>query len=209
MFVADVAALEWEVLRWRRLKSSLMRMRGLRELKDFLLGHLPYDHYREYVEKDLLEVLREEYQDQSEAQRVARGCVDHDPNDVRRVEMILENCELDLTELRIDAHTRKAEELAQDYARRQPDAIKLIDELLGKAGSSIDALMVTAISQDMDKIDRFNRLAAIAETRRNAALREIDRRRAPLGQGLRRQVQEVEADYKVIETTPAEAPSVA
>ena len=26
MFVADVVALEWEVLRWRRLKSSLIRV---------------------------------------------------------------------------------------------------------------------------------------------------------------------------------------
>jgi hypothetical protein len=39
-------------------------------------------------------------------------------------------------------------------------------------------------------------LTAIAETRRNAALREIDRRRAVLGETLRRSVQEIEdADF--------------
>jgi hypothetical protein len=119
------------------------------------------------------------------------------------VKMILENCELDLTELTIDAHTRKVEELAQDYAQRKPDAIKLIDELLGGAGSSIDALMITAISEVMDKIDQINRLATNAESRRNATLREIDRRRVPLGQALRQQVREVEGEYEVIETTPA------
>jgi hypothetical protein len=32
MLVADVVALEWEVLRWRRLKSSLIRARGLKAL---------------------------------------------------------------------------------------------------------------------------------------------------------------------------------
>src|SRR5262249_38268786 len=29
MLIADVASLEWEVLRWRRLKTSLIRSRGL------------------------------------------------------------------------------------------------------------------------------------------------------------------------------------
>jgi hypothetical protein len=43
-------------------------------------------------------------------------------------------------------------------------------------------------------------LAAIAESRRNASLREIDRRRAVLGGALRQGVQEVEdAEFKVIE----------
>src|SRR5262245_55454662 len=36
MFIADLVALEWEILRWRRLKSSLIRSRGLNALKDFL-----------------------------------------------------------------------------------------------------------------------------------------------------------------------------
>jgi hypothetical protein len=55
----------------------------------------------------------------------------------------------------------------------------------------------------MDKIDQINRLATIAETRRNATLREIERRRVSLGQGLRQQVREVEGECEVIETTPA------
>jgi len=29
MFIADVVSLEWEVLRWRRLKTCLIRERGL------------------------------------------------------------------------------------------------------------------------------------------------------------------------------------
>ena len=36
MFIADVASLQWEVLRWRRLKLSLIRKRALEALKDFL-----------------------------------------------------------------------------------------------------------------------------------------------------------------------------
>ena len=36
MFVADVVALEWEVLRWRRLKSSLIRVYQIKALEKFL-----------------------------------------------------------------------------------------------------------------------------------------------------------------------------
>ena len=37
MFIADVASLEWEVLRWRRLKWSLIQARGLEALESFLV----------------------------------------------------------------------------------------------------------------------------------------------------------------------------
>jgi hypothetical protein len=48
MFIADVVSLEWEVLRWRRLKSSLIRTRGLDALESFLAAKLEYDLYSEY-----------------------------------------------------------------------------------------------------------------------------------------------------------------
>ena len=35
MFIADIVPLEWEVLRLRRLKSSLIRARGLEALEEF------------------------------------------------------------------------------------------------------------------------------------------------------------------------------
>jgi hypothetical protein len=104
---------------------------------------------------------------------------------------------------------RKAQQLAQDYLQRKPGAIKVIDKLLASAGSSIDALMVQVLPGELDKIERIDRLATIAETRRNAMLREIDRRRAVLGEALRRQVQEVEGEFKVIEKASAETKSAA
>jgi hypothetical protein len=49
----------------------------------------------------------------------------------------------------------------------------------------------------------MNRLTSAAEGRRNAALREIDRRRAVLGEALRGNVQGIEdGQYKLIGTTP-------
>jgi hypothetical protein len=88
----------------------------------------------------------------------------------------------------------------QEYVRREPNAVTLVDELLADAGMSIDALMAGALAEKLDDIERIDRLATIAESRRNASLREIDRRRAVLGETLRRSVQEIEdGEFEEIE----------
>ena len=50
MFIADVVSLEWEVLRWRRLKLSLIQARGLKALENFLVEQLEsnYDLHEEH-----------------------------------------------------------------------------------------------------------------------------------------------------------------
>ena len=95
--------------------------------------------------------------------------------------------------------------------RRKPDAIMLIDELLTKAGVSMDELVAKELVQwRLDEIERIDRLTTIAESRRNASLREIDRRRPVLGETLRQSVQEIEdGEFKVIETTPAKRKTAA
>ena len=109
-----------------------------------------------------------------------------------------------------DARARKAKELVQEYARREPDAVTLVDELLAEAGMSMDALMADALAEKLDYIERIDRLTTIAESRRNASLNEIERRRALLGETLRRSVQEIEdAEFEVIETTPAKGKNAA
>ena len=62
----------------------------------------------------------------------------------------------------------------------------------------------------LDDIERIDHLITIAVNRRNASLREIDRRRAVLGESLRRSVQEIEeAEFEVIEGTPAKGKNAA
>jgi hypothetical protein len=75
----------------------------------------------------------------------------------------------------------------------------------------MDALAVKEIrGRNLEYIERIDRLITIAESRRNSSLREIDRRRAALGQTLRRSVQEIEDDkLKVIETTPVKGKNAA
>jgi hypothetical protein len=211
MFIADVVSLEWEVLRWRRLQSSLMRTRGLEELEQFLSNHLDYDQYRKFFEEDLTEILQENLEDQTEdiARMLAHKCAREESDAVDKVNQILAGINLDMDNILRRARARKAEELSQEYERRKPGAIKLIHKLLARTSVSIDTLMVRTLPKELDNIERIDRLTAIAETRRNAMLREIDRRRAVLGETLRRNVQAVEGEFEVIEKTSAEAKSAA
>ena len=99
-----------------------------------------------------------------------------------------------------DARAHKAKELVQGYVRREPKAETLVNELLTSAGTSIDALMADALVENLNSVERIDRLTTIAESRRNASLREFDRRRSTLGGALRQSVKEVEdAEFEVIE----------
>ena len=211
MFIADVVSLQWEVLRWRRLKSNLMQMSGHRALENFLSGHLDYDQYRRFFEDDLRETLQDNFEDQTEidARTLARKCAQNERDVVDKVNQILDGVDLDTDKIMEKSRARKAKQLAQDYVWRKPGAKKLIDTLLARAGLSIEAVMVWTLPDALDNIERIDRLTTIAESRRNAMLREIDRRRAVLGEGLRRHVQEVEGEFEVIEKTPAEAKNAA
>jgi hypothetical protein len=212
MFIDDVVSLEWEVLRWRRLKSSLMRTRGLAALEQFLSNHLDYDQYRKYFADELTEILQNNLTEdltKDGAQTLAQKCARNDPDADDKVNQILDRINLYMDRILNSARARKAEELARDYAQRKPGAIGLIHKLLARANSSIEALIAEALAEELDSIERIDRLATIAETRRNTMLREIDRRRAALGEALRRQVEEVEGEFEVIEKAPAEEKSAA
>jgi hypothetical protein len=103
-----------------------------------------------------------------------------------------------------------ASDLAEDWARRNPSAIKKVDKLLASAGLTMDAVMAETLSARLDHIERIDRLIATAEGRRNVILREVDRHRAALSEALRRAAQQVEeAEFKVIEPKQAERRNVA
>ena len=188
MFVNDLVVLQWEVLRWRRLKSALIRARVLEALEEFLCPVLDYELYAE----DLAETLRknlEEDQTRNFA-KLAQRCARNEPDAVDKVNALLAAAgEHDLSWI---VQANRAKKLAQGYARREPRAVKQVNELLDAAGRTMDDLMAEALAKELDNIERIDRLTTIAETRRNASLREIDRRRAVLGEALRRSVQEVE-----------------
>jgi hypothetical protein len=205
IFIDDLVSLQWELLRWRRLKSNLMRTCGVTALKYFLNANLDYDQYRKHFEDDLTEVLQDnltEEQTEDDAWKLARKCARSESDAIDKVNEILAGADLNMHEILNGAKTRKAEVLARQYAEREPRAIKLIDKLLARANLSIEAVIAEQLTKQLDNIERVDRLSTIAENRRNAMLREIDRRRAALGEALRRKVQEVEGEFEVIDKKP-------
>jgi hypothetical protein len=221
MFIADVVSLEWEALRWRRLKLNLIRTRGLKALESFLAKKLEYDLYSEHFAADLTKILQDNLpEDEADSvQMLARRCAQNEADAVDKVNEILssirrnmglEGYALDMHQILGGAQAHKAEELVQEYVRGEPHAVTLVHELLSGAGVSMDALVADALTDKLEDIERIDRLATIAERRRNSSLREIDRRRAVLGETLRRGVQEIEdAEFKVIETTTSKRKNAA
>jgi hypothetical protein len=202
IYISDAMSSEWEVLRYRRLKWSLIRAPALEALEGFLAEHLDDDLYSEYFADDLAEILQDNLpQDQAEnAHTLARECARNEPDAVDKVNKVLAGIGLDTGDILDGAR----EELVQDYVRRNPDAVTLIHEFLAGAGKSMDDFMAAALAKKLDHIERIDRLISIAESRRNSSLREIDRRRPVLGETVRRSVQEIEdGDFKMIETAPA------
>jgi hypothetical protein len=212
MFIADVVSLEWEILRWRRWKTNLIRSLELKVLKRFVTEQLDYDHYQKYFEEDLTEILQDnltEGQTEDDARRLAHQSAMNECDADDKVNQILDDTDWDMDGVLNSAKTRKAEELAQEFMQHKPAATKFVDKLLAEANLSIGALMIRELTGKLDDIERIDRLITIAENRRNGMLREIDRRRAVLGEALRRQVQEVEGEFEVVEKTPGATKSAA
>ncbi len=210
MLIADMAMLEWEVLRWRRLKTSLIQARGLKELEAFLREQLDYDLYSDLLADRLTEILQENLsEDQAkDAQKLARRCARNEPDAVDKVNKILAGINRQNVDWFLKyARAEKAKDLVLGYVRHEPDAVALVDEHLAGAGTSMDTLVADALAEKLDDIERIDRLTAAAEGRRNAALRE--RRRVVLGELLRRSVQELEERERKLLEPPAKGEKAA
>jgi len=100
--------------------------------------------------------------------------------------------------------------LASEWAARDTNAIKQVGKLLASAGMTMDAVMAETLSIKLGEIERIDRMIALAEARRNAVLREVDRHRDATGRHLRRAVDEVEdVEFKDIDEglVPGTAPA--
>jgi hypothetical protein len=214
MFIADVVSLEWEVLRWRRLKWTLVQATGLKALEHFLVKQLEanYALHEEHFERYLAEILRNNPpEDQADsAEMLAAECAPNTDEAGTKLDEVLRSIGLNSGTVLDDARAQKAKELLQEYGRREPETVRLVDQLLAAAGASMDSFMADALTEQLEYIERIDRLTTIAEGRRNGMLAEIERRRAVFGTTLRRNVQEIEdAEFKVIEATPAKGKNAA
>ncbi|MGA8586045.1 MAG: hypothetical protein WB715_19820, partial [Roseiarcus sp.] len=77
------------------------------------------------------------------------------------------------------------------------------DEMLKKAGFTMEEVIAEAFAAVIDPFERIDRLLASAEARRNNALREIDRHREALGAAVRRGVDDVQdPEFQDVEMGP-------
>jgi hypothetical protein len=209
--VADVVYLEWEIMRWRRLKVALLQASLHDALQEFLKRWLGYEAYAENFAADLAENLAEilpespEKDRAEEANELAHQYVRSQPDAIKKARQRLKYAGRDADQILEQAKVQRAEALVQEYVRREPEAIQRVNELLASRGRTMHDLVIEALPVKLDEIERIDRLITIAETRRNISLREIDRRRAMLSEALRRNLQEVEdGEFEEIETMPAE-----
>ena len=214
MFIADVVSSEWEVLRWRRLNVSLIRAFALKELETFLVKQLESNyvlhakHFESYLAKILQNNLPEDQADSAEM--LAAECAPPTDEADAKLDEVLRSIGLNSDTVLDDARAQKAKELLQEYGRREPETVSLVDELLTATRASMDSFMADALSQQLEYIERIDRLTTIAEERRNGMLAEIERRRAVFGATLRRNVQEIEdGEFRVIDAKRAQGKDTA
>ncbi len=104
----------------------------------------------------------------------------------------------------------QAENLAEGWAARKSDVVEEVNKALTSAGLTTDSIRAQTFALKIHDIERIEHMMALAEARRNATLREIDRHRQTLGQKLRRAAQQIEdGQFRVIEhATPIDGTNV-
>jgi hypothetical protein len=85
----------------------------------------------------------------------------------------------------------RPELLAWKFALHNADAVKEIKGLLETAGMPWEAVLAQTITFNAETFERIDRMCMAAEARRDAALREIDRRRKKFGARVRRALEQL------------------
>jgi hypothetical protein len=90
-------------------------------------------------------------------------------------------------------------ETAQKWAAGQAVSVEEIEATLAGAELSLDTVTARAMSDQIEKVERLDRLLMSAEARRAAALRELDCHRSPLAQKLRRSIAQAEHAERAVD----------
>jgi hypothetical protein len=94
-----------------------------------------------------------------------------------------------------------AEELAANWAAGKKAAQKTVAAALQEAQLTMEDVMAETLEGKIDSFERFDRLLASSEARRNNALREIERHRAALGAAVRQAMDEIQdAEFRDVGT---------
>ena len=94
-----------------------------------------------------------------------------------------------------------AGELAANWAAGKKAAQKTVAAALQKAQVTMEDVMAETLEGKIDSFERFDRLLASSEARRNNARQEIERHRAALGAAMRQAMDEIpDAEFRDIDT---------
>ena len=85
----------------------------------------------------------------------------------------------------------EAVNLADLWAEGDQIAIGRVDKMFASTGVTMEMVRSRTLSANIDVVERIDRMAMNAETRRNAALREIERHRSGIAEALRRRTDDV------------------
>jgi hypothetical protein len=104
-------------------------------------------------------------------------------------------------ERQLDTSHPGAHQIALEWAAGGADAAVEVERLLASAGLSMDRIVARAMSNALHNMERLDRMLVSVEGRRGAALRELDRHRAPLAQKLRCAIAQAE-DAELVPDAP-------
>ena len=181
ILIADYVCSEWELLRLRRVKSSVVQARAMKALEQFLFFVLESrNQYSEIFVEQLTDILlinlpREQA---AKAYMLAHKFAQNDPDAVDEVKNFLVGAGLSMSHVERLARVGKMIEMVQAYVRREPDTVALVDAHLAGAGESMWGFVVDAHIEKMNDIERIDRLI---EHRREPPQRQPARDRAASG----------------------------
>jgi hypothetical protein len=94
-----------------------------------------------------------------------------------------------------------AREIAAGWAAGEKSAKNEVARALRKAQLTMEDVMAKTLEGEIDSFERFDRMLASSEARRNNALREIERHRAALGAAVRQVIDGVQdAEFRDVDT---------
>lgn len=204
MFVSDIASLQWEIMELRQLKVAFTKSIAFEALEEFLRESLPFKMYEADFKRAIQQVIDETVtaDEAASARHALDRCTREEAGAAEELNGMLSKAGRNSLLMCIEAKYAKAEALARSFLRGDAAALKQVKPLLSRQSLTLHDVLDPLLIDKIDTIDRINRLILGAESLRNATLREIDRRRARLGEALRHTIEMEDRPLEVIDSPP-------